>query len=75
MAKHDFEKINSIQITDVCKKLNIALVRERRALGYEIPSFVDVRRFILGTYADAEDIHKRPLTRMIQTVAKKVGVM
>lgn len=47
----------------------------RRALGYEIPSFVDVRRFILGTYADAEDIHKRPLTRMIQAVAKKVGVL
>ena len=34
MAKHDFEKINSIQITDVCKKLNIALVRERRALCF-----------------------------------------
>lgn len=47
----------------------------RNALGYKIPSFVDVRRFILGTYADAEDIHKRPLTRMIQAVAKKVGVL
>jgi DNA primase len=34
MAKHDFEKINSIQITDVCKKLNITLVRGRRALCF-----------------------------------------
>lgn len=31
MAYHDFEKINAIPITDVCKKLNITLVRERLA--------------------------------------------
>ena len=34
MAYHDFEKINAIQITDVCKKLNITLVRGRRALCF-----------------------------------------
>ena len=47
----------------------------RKGLGYSIPSYVDVQRFILGTYADAEGIYKRPLTRMVQAVAKKVGVM
>lgn len=34
MAYHDFEKINAIQISDVCKKLNIALVKGRRALCF-----------------------------------------
>lgn len=34
MAYHDFERINAIQITDVCKKLNIALVKGRRALCF-----------------------------------------
>ena len=34
MAYHDFEKINAIQITDVCNKLDLALVKGRRALCF-----------------------------------------
>ena len=47
----------------------------RRALGYPLPTYVDVDRFILGTYSNPDDIHKRPLTRMIQAIAKDIGLL
>ncbi len=28
----------------------------------------EVRRFIYGTYPDSDDMHKRPLTRLIQNL-------
>lgn len=36
---------------------------------------LDVRRFILGTYDTPEDIHKRPLTKLTQDVAKQLGIL
>lgn len=35
----------------------------------------DVKRFILGMYDGPEDVHKRPLTKLIQDVAKQLGVI
>lgn len=40
-----------------------------------IPNQADLERFILGTYADPDDIHKRPLTRLAIDVAKQLGWM
>jgi hypothetical protein len=41
--------------------------------GALIPNQVDWERFILGTYADPDDIYKRPLTRLAIDVAKQLG--
>lgn len=38
-------------------------------------SIVDVARFKLGTYADENEIHKRPLTKMMQDVGKQLGII
>lgn len=35
----------------------------------------DVNRFILGTYDRPEDIHKRPLAKLTQDVAKQLGII
>ncbi len=35
----------------------------------------DVNRFILGTYDKPEDIHKRPLAKLTQDVAKQLGII
>ena len=35
----------------------------------------DVNRFILGTYDTPEDIHKRPLAKLTQDVAKQLGII
>ena len=34
----------------------------------------DRKRFILGTYSNLEDVHKRPLTLMKQDVARCAGL-
>lgn len=34
----------------------------------------EVKRFILGTYAETEDVHKRPLTKLKQDLAKELGM-
>lgn len=36
---------------------------------------VDIARFKLGTYAEEEEIHKRPLTKMMQDVGKQLGLI
>lgn len=38
-----------------------------------IPNQSNFERFILGTYSDPDDIHKRPLTRLAIDVAKQLG--
>lgn len=38
-------------------------------------SIVDVARFKLGTYASEDEIHKRPLTKMMQDVGKQIGII
>lgn len=35
----------------------------------------DVKRFILGTYDSPEDVHKRPLTKLTQDVARQLGII
>lgn len=40
-----------------------------------IPKQADLERFILGTYSDPDDMHKRPLTRLAIDVAKQLGWM
>ena len=40
-----------------------------------IPNQADLERFILGTYSNPDDIHKRPLTRLAIDVAKQLGWM
>ena len=32
-------------------------------------------RFFLGTYTEPEDIHKRPMTKFTQDIAKQLGLM
>lgn len=34
----------------------------------------EIRRFILGTYANADEVHKRPLTKLKQDLAKELGM-
>lgn len=40
-----------------------------------VPSMAEVNRFILGTYDDPKDVHKRPLTDMVQNVARTLGLI
>ncbi len=35
----------------------------------------DVKRFILGTFDSPENVHKRPLTKLVQDVAKQLGII
>lgn len=35
----------------------------------------DVNRFVIGNYDREEDIQKRPLTKLIQNVAKQLGII
>lgn len=43
-------------------------------LGFTIDE-KNVDRFILGTYSGPEDVHKRPLTKLKQDVAKDLGLI
>ena len=47
----------------------------RKALAETGLSLTDVHRFILGTYDRPEDIHKRPMAKLIQDVAKQMGII
>lgn len=38
-------------------------------------SMVDVARFKLGTYADIDEIHKRPLTKFMQDIGKELEII
>lgn len=47
----------------------------KMSFGNFAPTSADVNRFILGTYADPEETHKRPMTRLIQGIAKQFGIL
>lgn len=47
----------------------------RSSLSPIVPNNSDVKRFILGTYPDPDQIFKRPLARMIQNVAQDIGLL
>lgn len=36
---------------------------------------VDIARFKLGTYSGEDEVHKRPLTKMMQDVGKQLGII
>lgn len=40
-----------------------------------LPRKADVNRFILGNYDDEEDIFKRPLAKLVQDIAKQLGIL
>ena len=43
-----------------------------KALGFKDIHF---NRFILGNYDNADDIHKRPLSKMVQDIAKQLKIL
>lgn len=43
--------------------------------GHLLPHESDWNRFVLGNYDREEDIHKRPLAKLVQDVAKQLGVI
>lgn len=49
------------------------------SLGKSLPGLLintsDIKRFIMGTYCDEEDIHKRPLSKMVQDIGKQLGLL
>ena len=60
-----------------CKIYNASMIKSLRASKFSalIPNPLDLQRFIIGTYADPDDIHKRPLTRLAIDVAKQLGLI
>lgn len=47
----------------------------KNAIKKAVPSMAEVSRFIIGTYDDPKDVHKRPLTDMAQNVARTLGLI
>lgn len=47
----------------------------KMSFGNFAPTTADVNRFILGTYANPEEIHKRPMTQLVQGIAKQFGIL
>lgn len=43
--------------------------------GHLLPHKRDWNRFVLGNYDKEEDIHKRLLAKLVQDVAKELGVI
>lgn len=46
-----------------------------QVLGETLPKNVDPLRFILGNYIAPEDMHKRPLSKLSQDIAKQLGLI
>ena len=58
------------------KIYNASMIQSLRDSRFSalIPKQADLERFILGTYSDPDDIHKRPLTRLAIDLAKQLGM-
>lgn len=58
------------------KIYNSSMIQSLRDSNFSalIPRQADLERFILGTYTDLDDIHKRPLTRLAIDVANQLGL-
>jgi len=39
------------------------------------PNSINFNRFVLGNYDNPKDIHKRPMAKMVQDIAKQLGVI
>lgn len=66
-------------VEEVIWKYRVYNKAGRQALmeGYDhlLPHVSDWNRFVLGNYDREEDIHKRPLAKLVQDVAKQLGVI
>lgn len=47
----------------------------RESVSKIVPSNADVNRFIIGTYSNRKDVHKRPLTLLRQNIARQLGLL
>lgn len=56
------------------KAMRDAFVEDAKTLGLNL-SDDELNRFILGTYANSEDIHKRPLTAFMQSIGRQLGLI
>lgn len=58
------------------KIYNASMIKSLRDSSFSalIPKQTDLERFILGTYTDPNEIHKRPLTRLAIDLAKQLGL-
>lgn len=58
------------------KIYNASMIQSLRNSGFStlIPKQMDLERFILGTYTDSDEIHKRPLTKLAIDLAKQLGL-
>ena len=59
------------------KIYNASMIQSLRDSRFSalIPRQTDLKRFILGTYTDPKEIHKRPLTKLAIDMAKQLGWM
>lgn len=48
------------------------LIGLKRAIKDAVPNISDTKRFIIGNYADPDEIHKRPLANFVQNIAKQL---
>lgn len=51
------------------------LVGLRKMFEGVVPSSADAHRLILGTYSESGDIHKRPLSALMQNIGKLLGLI
>lgn len=58
------------------KIYNASMIQSLRDSSFSalIPKQIDLKRFILGTYTDPNEIHKRPLTKLAIDLAKQLGM-
>ena len=59
------------------KIYNASMIQSLRDSRFSalIPKQTELERFILGTFDSPEDVHKRPLTKLVQDVAKQLGII
>ena len=54
---------------------NADMLKAMQQSGVYVLKPHDVNRFIIGNYDREEDIQKRPLAKLIQDVAKQLGII
>lgn len=55
---------------------NTSAIKALKDAGFNfIPCKADINRFILGNYDQADDILKRPLAKLVQDIAKQLGII
>lgn len=56
------------------KAMQDAFIEEGNTTGLNL-KVDELNRFILGTYTNTEDIHKRPLTAFMQSIGRQLGLI